>query len=144
MKTSSCKAKARRLQNLVAEKLRELFPYLQETDLRPALMGESGIDIKLSAAARKDVPFGIECKNQEALNIWAAIAQAEENSGKEGLKPAVAFTRNRMKEPYVAVPLTVFLEMLVAFSFDNRITRSLEGSKKIGAEMERLGVDEMK
>lgn len=112
MKTRSAKAKGRRLQNLLVEKLRGLFPHLQPADIRPALMGESGMDVKLSTAARQEIPFAFESKNVEALNIWSAIAQAEYNATKEKLTPAVIFARNRMPEPYVAVPLTVFLELL--------------------------------
>ena len=44
-------------------------------------MGESGEDIKLSPAARKLIPYSFECKNQEKLNIWEALSQAEENAG---------------------------------------------------------------
>jgi hypothetical protein len=112
VKTRSAKAKGRRLQNLLVEKLRELFPHLKEPDIKPALMGESGMDVKLSTAARLVIPFAFESKNVEALNIWSAIAQAEANAAKEELTPAVIFGRNRMPEPYVAVPLTVFLELL--------------------------------
>ena len=36
-------------------------------------MDESGIDIQLSPAARKHFPWGIECKNQEALSIWKCL-----------------------------------------------------------------------
>jgi len=32
-------------------------------------MGESGLDVKLSEAARKAVGFAIEAKNQEKINI---------------------------------------------------------------------------
>jgi hypothetical protein len=144
VKTRSAKAKGRRLQNLLTEKLRELFPHLNPADIKPALMGESGIDIKLSTAARKDIPYGFESKNVEALNIWSAIAQAEANATSEELTPAVIFARNRMPEPYVAVPLNVFLRLLLHDSWERRIAAAKEGEKKIGAEMERLGVDEMK
>lgn len=112
MKTRSAKAKGRRLQNLLVEKLKALFPHLHEADIRPALMGESGIDIKLSEAARRVIPYAFESKNVEKLNIWDAIKQAEYNATKEKLMPAVMFGRNRMPEPYVAVPLSHFLEMM--------------------------------
>lgn len=112
MKTRSAKAKGRRLQNYVVAELRKLFPALTEADIRPILMGGAGLDIQLSSAARGIIPFGFECKNVEALNIWSAIAQAEANATKEGLIPAVVFSRNRMPEPYVAIPLNCFLEIL--------------------------------
>ena len=40
-------------------------------------MGDSGEDILLSPAARKLFPFSVECKNQEKLNIWSSLEQAE-------------------------------------------------------------------
>src|SRR6266478_6374642 len=110
MKTKSAKAKGRKLQNLVALQLLEVFPNLNHSDCKPQLMGGTGMDIQLSTEARKDIPFSFECKNQEALNIWEAIKQAEANA--EGLTPAVVFSRNRQPEPYVAIPLTAFLRLV--------------------------------
>jgi hypothetical protein len=111
MKSRSAKNKGRRLQNLLATKLREYFPTFQIADIRPVMMSGTGMDIQLSSAARTAIPYGFECKCVEALNIWSAIAQAEENA-EEGLTPAVVFSRNRMPEPYVAVPLSCFLRLL--------------------------------
>lgn len=58
-------------------------------------MGESGIDIKLSAEARKRFNFAIECKNVEKINIWEAWEQAKINSEKEALIPLLFIKRNR-------------------------------------------------
>lgn len=69
-------------------------------------MGASGVDIQLSPAARKVYPFSIEVKCQEALNIWAALEQAEENKGSH--TPLLCFKRNRT-EIYVALKLEDFL-----------------------------------
>lgn len=95
MKTSSAKAKGRRLQNYVVEKLlgKSWNSVLIDEDIRPAIMGETGVDIKLSPLAKSVIPFDIECKNQENLNIWKAIEQAEANSGK-GRIPLLIFKRN--------------------------------------------------
>jgi len=69
MKTRSAKAKGRRLQDSVRKLLLENFPQLEDDDIKTAIMGESGEDIHLSPAARKLIPYSIECKNQEALSI---------------------------------------------------------------------------
>ena len=95
IKTSSCKAKSRNLQNFVAGVLRITFPSLHETDFAPAIMGESGTDIKLSHAARQIFPWAVECKNQEHINIWESWNQTEMNGLKEKLKPLLIFKRNR-------------------------------------------------
>lgn len=93
MKTHSCKAKGRRLQDAVVQELRTITN-LSEKDIRPAIMGESGCDVKYSDLAHKMVPFDIECKNCESLNIWSAFSQAESNSMPQRF-PMLVFKRNR-------------------------------------------------
>lgn len=111
MKTRSAKAKGRRLQNEICGMLLEHFKEkLQGGDLRPAIMGETGEDIKRSPLAKQLLPFSFECKNQEKLNIWSALKQAQENRS-EGDAPIVAFTRNR-SDIYVALRFDDFLKLL--------------------------------
>tara|TARA_B100001105_G_C22116404_1_gene325586 strand:+ start:185 stop:532 length:348 start_codon:yes stop_codon:yes gene_type:complete len=110
MKTSSGKAKGRRLQNKVRDVLLEHFSdKLEPDDIRTAIMGETGEDIKLSPAARKLIPYSFECKNQEKLNIWSSLEQAEENSG--DYPPVLIFKRNRSKT-YVTVELEEFMKLI--------------------------------
>lgn len=109
MKTSSAKAKGRRAQQEVRNAILEAFPALEPDDVKCAVMGESGEDVKLSPAARKKFPFSIEVKNVERLNIWQALTQAEANADK--YTPLLAFRRNRTKM-YVALPLAAFLELV--------------------------------
>lgn len=108
MRTSSAKAKGRRLQQAVAAAIRERF-HLAPDDVRPAIMGESGEDIKLSTAAREKFPFAVECKNQERLNVWDALAQAEANAANG--TPLLVFKRNRT-QTYVALRFDDFMELL--------------------------------
>jgi len=111
MKASSAKAKGRRLQNAVCELLMEHFKNeLEPGDLRPAIMGESGEDIKRSPLAKRLLPFSFECKNQEKLNIWAAVRQAEENCP-EGDDPVVVFKRNN-SETYAVLRIEDFINLL--------------------------------
>ena len=78
MKASSSKAKGRRLQDFVRDKLRGLFTKLEDDDIKAAIMGESGEDIKLSPAARKIIPYSFECKNQERLYMVFLISGRRE------------------------------------------------------------------
>jgi len=110
--TKSRKAKARALQNAVAEDLRAAFPALGTADIHPAIMGCSGIDICLSSRARDLFPFAVEAKNQEALNIWQAIEQAETNAEKERLTPLMVFKRNRT-DTYAVMRWSDLLPLLV-------------------------------
>ena len=110
MKSRSAKAKGRRLQQKVRDLLLETFSEeLEPDDIRSAIMGESGEDIKLSPAARKLIPYSIECKNQEKLNIWEALSQAEENSGVS--TPVLIFKRNRSKT-YAVLPIEEFINLI--------------------------------
>tara|TARA_R110002167_G_scaffold233250_4_gene438472 strand:- start:1749 stop:1985 length:237 start_codon:yes stop_codon:yes gene_type:complete len=72
-------------------------------------MGESGEDIILSPAARDLIPFSFECKNQERLNIWESLSQAEDNCGE--YTPALVFKRNRTKT-YITLELEEFLKII--------------------------------
>ena len=105
----SAKAKARRLQDKLAQMLLTKFSFLQESDVRPAIMGESGEDMKISSIARDCIPFSFECKNRERLNIWDALAQAEANAQEDTI-PVAVFKRNRSEE-YVALKLKDFIQL---------------------------------
>ena len=110
MKPRSAKNKGRRLQKELQEQLLQKAPQLEPDDIRCAIMGESGEDLKFSPAARRVFPYSFECKNVEKLNIWSALKQAEENT-KVGLQPAVVFRRNH-SDAYVAIKLEHFLTLI--------------------------------
>ena len=109
MKTSSAKAKGRRLQQKVRDLLLETFTELEPDDIRSTSMGVSGEDLQLSPAARKLIPFAIECKIQEKLNVWDSLKQAEENSG--DYSPVLIFKRNRSKT-YAVINIEKFIELI--------------------------------
>ena len=110
MKTRSAKNKGKRIQNSLRDLLLETFKeQLEPDDIKSTTMGESGEDIQLSPAARKLFPFSVECKNQEKLNIWSSLQQAEDNAGEH--IPLVVFKRNRSKT-YVAFELDKLMEIL--------------------------------
>jgi len=109
MKSRSAKNKGKRLQNDVRDLLLESFNQLEPDDVKSAIMGESGEDIKLSPAARRLIPYSFECKNQEALNIWSSLEQAETNSG--DYDPVLIFKRNRTKT-YAVINIDKFIELI--------------------------------
>ena len=109
MKSRSAKNKGKRLQNIVRDVLLETFNTLEPDDIKSAVMGDSGEDIQLSPAARKLIPYSIECKNQEKLNIWGALEQAEKNSGNSN--PVLIFKRNRSKT-YAVLEIEDFIKLI--------------------------------
>lgn len=112
MKTSSCKAKCRRLQDAVRGRLLKWAPVLEPEDIKCAIMGEAGTDLHFSPRAKEVIGLGsCECKNQEKLNIWGALKQAKDHSKKHKGRWAVFFKRNNT-DIYVVMELEQFLEML--------------------------------
>ena len=109
MKASSKKGKGRRLQNYLKDRLYDFFPSLRNGDIKGAIMGESGEDINLSPAAKDLIPYSFECKNQERLNIWESLSQAEDNA--DDRIPILVFKRNRTKT-YAAIELEAFLNLI--------------------------------
>ena len=111
MKTASCKAKGRKLQSHVACKLSELLgiPFEKDGNIDVRLMGDSGSDIILRGPAKKFYFDGIEAKNQEKIQIWQALEQAE----KYGKRALLFFKRNRSKV-YVVMEENDFYELYKA------------------------------
>lgn len=106
MKTSSAKAKGRRLQDLTRALILKYLNF-STNDVKTAIMGEQGRDVHLSSKAFKGFPYAIECKNQERLNIWSAYNQASKHGKGE---PLLVISRNRQK-PLAVVDLEYFIKL---------------------------------
>ena len=115
MKTSSAKAKGRRLQQhfmkLLIEKLN-----IDPEDIESRSMGAGGEDLIMSKAARDKFPYSVECKNQERLNIWTAWEQANNNSGV--YDPIIVIKRNGV-QPLVVLDAENFLDYVKEFNDDS-------------------------
>ena len=109
VKAKSAKAKVRKLQNFVVEKLREIYSELEDDDIKAQIMGVSGEDIVLSPLAKKLIGLSFECKNQERLNLWDSLSQAESNAEKR--TPVLVFKRNR-SDVYAAIPFEYLIKLL--------------------------------
>ena len=107
MRPSSAKAKGRKLQQWFTNKMVEILN-LDSEDLESRPMGSQGEDIIMGKQSRNKFPYSIECKNQEAVNLWKAYAQAEENC--KGYEPLVVLKRNRSK-PLVLVDAEYFISI---------------------------------
>ena len=94
MKTQSAKAKRRRLQQWVRDKLIEMLDVHPE-DIESRSMGAGGEDLIMARAARSKFPHSIECKNVEKLNVWDAYEQAVLNSGE--YEPLLIMKKNGKK-----------------------------------------------
>ena len=107
MKTSSAKAKGRKLQQWFANLLVESLG-LDEEDIESRPMGSQGEDIILGKQSRQIFPYSVECKNQEKVNVWSAYEQAESNC--KGYEPVVVIKKNR-KKPLVVIDAEYFVKL---------------------------------
>tara|TARA_B100000035_G_C20535864_1_gene351684 strand:- start:48 stop:404 length:357 start_codon:yes stop_codon:yes gene_type:complete len=110
IKTSSAKAKGRRLQQLVRDKILEIFPKLTSDDVRSTSMGATGEDILLSSAARKLFPYSVECKSRKNIAVYSDYDQAQNNCP-DGAEPLVIMKANRRK-PLALVDADYFFKLL--------------------------------
>jgi len=112
MKTSSAKAKGRRLQQEVCRLLRELGkPYgLVDDDLTSRGMGQNGTDVVFSPAARRVVNCSIECKNVEKLNVVTVFLEHFEKYKQDDSLKLLVHSRNHT-EPMVTLRLSDFMEI---------------------------------
>ena len=116
MKTSSAKAKGRRLQQQFMQLLIEKLD-IDPEDIESRAMGSGGEDLIMSKAARHKFPYSIECKNQESLNIWKAWDQANGNKGL--YEPLVVIKKNGVR-PLVVLDAENFLDMIKEFNNERR------------------------
>lgn len=110
MKTSSAKAKGRRLAQLVRAKL--LKQYGDDEDSTNVVVTPSGIngpDLQLHGDFA-NMPYVFECKNQEKVNLWASWEQAQSHVKKETQIPVLVIGRNRTK-PIVVLDLDDFIRI---------------------------------
>ena len=107
MKVQSAKAKGRRLQQWVRDKLIEMLDVHPE-DIESRSMGAGGEDLIMARAARSKFPHSIECKNVEKLNIWEAYEQATANRG--DYEPIVVIKKNG-KKPLVVVDAEYYISL---------------------------------
>ena len=108
MKTSSAKAKGRRLQQWVRNKLIELLSVDPE-DIESRPMGSSGEDLIMGVQTKKLFPYSIECKNQEAVNVWKAYEQCSSNTS-PNVESLVIIKRNKSK-PLALVDAEYFINL---------------------------------
>ena len=104
----SRKAKGRRLQNWVRDSLRGLFLTLTDDDVRVAIMGETGADVKLSVNAKKLFPYDIECKNTEG---WKKLYDAYDQADGHGDNQPIVFIKMNRRNPLVVVDAKHFLRL---------------------------------
>lgn len=98
MKTKSCKAKGRRLQNHVRDCVREFWC----EDARVRIMGEKGDDVYVDSP---DWSLYVECRNRQSISIWSWMDKISKKCGDKF--PLLVIKKNH-KEPLVVIKLMDF------------------------------------
>lgn len=114
MRTSSAKAKGRRLQQRVRDDLLAVAgARLDSTDVTSTPMGCNGVDVQLSKAARDFFgDLAIECKNVEVLNAVGVFQKHLDRYAPQGKVPIMVHSRNHT-EPRVTLLWSDFLRLFL-------------------------------
>lgn len=108
MKPRSAKSKGRNFQQVIRDILLKEFPSLEKDDIRSTAMGQGGEDLQLSPAARKLIPYQIECKAKARSQIHTYYEQAKQHGKHE---PIVIVKMDR-DIPLVTMSLDHFLTLI--------------------------------
>ena len=109
MKPQSSKAKGRKLQQLVRDKLLSLSDTFREGDIESTGMGQSGEDIVLSPHARDLLPISVECKSHAKFAVYSIIDQCKTNCP-DGCEPVVVLKANH-KKPVAVIDLDYYIKL---------------------------------
>lgn len=118
MKTSSAKAKGRRLQQRVRDDMRAIAgSRLDPSDIESTTMGLSGVDVILTKAARDLFgPLAFECKNVELLNAVGVFQKHYDKYAAKSMVPIMVHSRNHI-EPRVTMLWADFVKLYLAPMF---------------------------
>lgn len=108
MKPASSKAKGRNFQQQIRDLILSSFLTLEPDDVKSTSMGAQGEDVQLSPAARKLVPYQIECKAKARAQVYTWYEQALSH----GLHEPLVFVKQDRKKPLVIMDAGHFLELL--------------------------------
>ena len=109
MKQTSRRAKGKKLQRILREKLLSAFPHLHQSDISIAKTGENGEDLKLSRIAKRLVPYQFECKNQEKFKtLYSFYSQA----CKHGKYEPVLVVKQNSRRSLAVIDLDQFIDLI--------------------------------
>lgn len=109
MKQISRRRKGKKLQKILQDKLLHTFDFLKPSEIRMAMTGENGADVKLGKVARRVIPYQFECKNQQKFKTLYAFFKQAKRHGK--LEPVLVCKMNGEK-PVVVIDFEHFFELI--------------------------------
>ena len=109
MKQTSRRAKGKKLQRILREKLLSAFPHLHQSDIRVAKTGENGEDLKLSRIARRLIPFQYEAKSQQKFKVLYSFYDQAYRHGR--YEPVLVIKQNSRRSLAV-VDLDLLIDLI--------------------------------
>ena len=107
--TQSAKAKGRKLQQWVRDRILHCFPWLTLDDVRSTPMGVSSEDVQLSPHARIDFPYHVECKARNKISAYKQYDQAKNDAGHE----PILFMKMDRRNPLVVMDAEYFFNSFI-------------------------------
>lgn len=103
------------MQQLIRDRLRELgAPFgLVDGDIESTGMGQSGVDVLLSPAAKRIFPLAIEAKNVEALSIPKVFFDHYDKYAASPFLKLLIHNKNHQREPLVTLRLSDLLALFM-------------------------------
>jgi len=110
MKQRSRRAKGRYLQNIVRDRIVQLYPVLTKKDIRTSSTGENSADIKLlSNTAKKLFSYEVETKNRsDFVGLYSHFKQAI----RHGPKTPILIVKGKREKPLAVIDMEHFFELL--------------------------------
>ena len=109
MKQNSRRAKGKKLQRIVRDKLLSAFPHLHQVDIKVAKVGQQGEDLKLSRIARRLIPYQFEMKNQEKFKT---IYSFWDQSVRHGKYEPVLVIKQNSRRSLAVIDLDQFIDLI--------------------------------
>jgi hypothetical protein len=109
MKQRSRRAKGKKLQRILRDKLLRAFPHLHPVDIRVAKTGENGEDIKLSRIARRLIPFQFEAKSQQKFRTLYSFY---DQSSKHGPHEPALIVKQNSRRALAVIDLDQFIDLI--------------------------------
>ena len=109
MKQTSRRAKGKKLQKILRDKLLKAFPHLHPIDIRVAKTGQNGEDIKLSRIARRLISYQWECKNQQK---FSTLYSFYDQTCKHGRYEPVLVIKQNSRRALAVIDLDQFIDLI--------------------------------
>ena len=109
MKQRSRRAKGKKLQRILRDKLLKAFPHLHSVDIRVAKTGENGEDLKLSRIARRLIPFQFEAKSQQKFKVLYSFF---DQAGRHGKYEPILVVKQNSRRALAVIDLDQFIDLI--------------------------------